>query len=1114
MSIPADQPARLTIRTDPGTLFVEAGAGTGKTTELVTRVVLAVASGVLPAMQGLAAITFTENAAAELRTRIREALEAGAAGRHGDTTFDADQRKALATALEQIDDAAITTLHGFAARVLQDVPLEAGLPPGFTVSDAVRARVEANARWRAFLDDLLDDGTVAQHVLVALTLELRTDRLREVADAFAGSWDALEDRPFAEVQLPPVDVADVLVPLRHAAAFADHGPEGDALTEHLEHVVAPAVLELSSLTDPLDLLDALYRLEVKPGLSSAKAWAAVGCSKPEVVAHLKQVQEARAMMLGAVGAAAAETLCARVQDFTLDEAARRRREGSVTFHDLLVLTRDVLRSDASVRRRLHERFPTLLIDEFQDTDPLQVEIACLIAGTTDPPPAQWSEEDIPAGGLFFVGDPKQSIYRFRRADVQLYASVGKLFRSGHTELDVNFRSVPAVVTTVNHVFADLIGSAKTGQVDYADLRPFRADHCADRAVRIIGGPIDKAGADELREKESAHLADIAVRAKTEKWQVRGPDDADGNATYRDASYRDIAVLLPTRTSLPAIEAALQVRDVPYRIESRSLVWATDAVRDAVTLLQALVAPADEVAVVATLRHPGLACNDRDLVEWAAAGGRWNYLADRPGAIPDEHPVALGMATLRKYHDLRWWLPVNELVEQIVRDLRLVELTAELRRPRDHWRRLRFVVDQARAFCDSGGHGLAEFVQWASDQIESEADVLETVVPESDDDAVRILTVHGAKGLEFPITVLAGLGIGPRNEASVLWAQDGARPEVRLKGDWLRTSGFEARKEAEKALSLAEAVRLLYVAMTRAKDFLVISGYHKPVASKGSYGSHAQQLWVRLGEPATVLVEPAPTAVDEKSPQPEAITWQVCDETRDTVAKAHTGLLADVQSRVATTPTALVLGAAAAAGPAVEDEPDLDRSVESADPEPASVPPRRMPSRKGAAIGTAVHAVLELANLAAVDRAEFRTLAALTAADEEVPELAEDVAQRALAAAQSPLVTAAAKSGRYWREVYLVVRDGERVLEGYVDLLVEDDDGDLVVVDYKTDRASSPTEVAAKVEHYRPQLAAYGRALGQALDREIKRGALVFARPSGAEEVLLTLTGDAPPAAAQ
>ena len=316
------------------------------------------------------------------------------------------------------------------------------------------------------------------------------------------------------------------------------------------------------------------------------------------------------------------------------------------------------------------------------------------------------------------------------------------------------------------MFGDLIGTATTGQVPYGDLKAHRPDRAADVAGPLIGGPMDAEPA-ELRGRESAHLASRFER-RSRGWQVSGRD-----GLRRDASYRDVAVLLPTRTSLPAIESALQARDVPYRIESRSLVWATDAVRDVVTLLQALVAPADEVALVAALRHPGLACTDRP-VDWAAAGGRWNYLAPPPPGLAEDHPVALGMATLRGYHDLRWWVPVNELVERVARELRLVELTAELRRPRDHWRRLRFLVDQARAFCDAGGHGLGDFVQWAADQIASEADVLETVVPETDDDAVRILTVHGAKGLEFPITVVAGLGVGPRTDADVLWRSHGRR----------------------------------------------------------------------------------------------------------------------------------------------------------------------------------------------------------------------------------------------------------------------------------------------------------------------------------------------------
>jgi ATP-dependent helicase/nuclease subunit A len=747
---------------------------------------------------------------------------------------------------------------------------------------------------------------------------------------------------------------------------------------------------------------------------------------------------------------------------------------------LLVLTRDVLRKTRGVRDRLHARYPVLLIDEFQDTDPLQVEIACLIAGDcVDVPPDDWADMAVEGGRLFFVGDAKQSIYRFRRADVQLYRAVGERFSGGTTTLSVNFRSVPAVVSTVNAVFEPLIGGA--GEA-YGKLHAHRSDHAADVAVRLLGGPSD-GNADVQREAEAAHLADLAVRAKVEGWQV------SGRKGLRAASYRDIAILLPTRTSLPAIEAALQARDVPYRVESRSLVWATDAVRDVVTLLQALAAPADQVAVVTSLRHPGLACSDVDLAEWAAAGGRWSYLAPPPEGR-DEDRVSAAMRTLREYHDLRWWLPVNELVERVVRELRLVELTAELRRPRDHWRRLRFVVDQARAFCDAGGHGLGEFVQWASDQIESEADALETVMPEADDDAVRILTVHGAKGLQFPITVVAGLGIGPRTETTLVWAD---RPEVRFKAPWLKTSGFDAGQAKEKAAAEAEAVRLLYVAMTRAQDFLALGCYHKPVDKAGSYGSHAQQLWTLLGDGSRVLVEPDATGIDLASPAGDPTPWPRDARTRDEVAASHDDLLAEVRRRVATTPTALVAAAAAS-----EDEPDVDRVEESLEAEPAAPPRRRMPSRTGAAIGTAVHAVLELADLEALNADEFRRLAEMVAEAEEVPALASDVAARAMGAAATPLVRQAVESGRFWREVYLVVRNGPRVLEGYVDLLLEEANGKLVVVDYKTDRAITAADIDTKAEHYRPQLSAYAAALQKVLKRPIGRGALLFAATTGTQ----------------
>jgi len=1079
---PADEDARLLIRDEhEKTLFVEAGAGTGKTTALVARVVELVATGRLPDVAGLAAITFTENAAAELRNRIREGLEQAARGEHRDRAYDETERGRCRRALREFDDAAVTTLHGFAARILADYPIEAGLSPGFVIREPIAARLESLAAWRGSLDQLLDDASVQPHLLAALTLDLRLDALQQLADAFAASWDLLAGRPFQPTALPAVDLDSVCEPLRRAAAYAHPGPQKDRLTEWLQQVAAPTVAELTALTDPLDQLEALHRLAVNTSSGDAQRWKAAGLCKPDVIALLKEAESARDAIVSGTAHAVAETLAARIQDHVLEQAGQRQREGRLDFHDLLVVTRDLLRRDTEVRHAVHDRYPVVLIDEFQDTDPLQIEIACLIAGDCEvEAPTAWQDIGVPGGRLFFVGDPKQSIYRFRRADVGVYLQAGDRFADGGTRLDVSFRAVPGVITAVNTVFEDLIGTASAGQVPYAPITPHREPISNEPPVLLLGGPMD-ADAQYLRHVEAGHIAATIARVNREPWPIDGGK----------ASYRDIAILLPTRTSLPAIEAALQGHDIPYRVESRSLVWATDAVRDLITLLQALDNPADEVATVAALRHAALACSDVHLAEWAAAGGSWNYLAPAPEDVPVDHAVTAGMATLRRYHDLRWWLPVNELVERIVRELRLVELTAGLRRPRDHWRRLRFVMDQARAFCDQGGSGLGDFVGWAVDQIDSEADVLETAVPEPDDDAVRILTVHGSKGLEFPVTVVAGLGGGLRSGAQVLWG--GTRPEARLRAG-LETAGFAAQSQIDKALDHAEAVRLLYVAMTRAKDHLVLGCYHKPTRS--GWGSHAQRLWRLLGS--------APTLARVETDAPEVavadgsdVGWSLGDVDRDTYVSEREELLAVVCGRVATSAT----GLAAEAPPAVDPEPVIDPPADEQVTEVAGSPVvRPTAGRSGAALGTAVHRVLELLDLASPTHDEVRRLAEVAAAEQEIPALASDVTARVMGALQAPIVREAATTGRYWREVYVVAPDGERFVEGYIDLLLETTDSELVVVDYKTDRVDSEADVAAKVAHYRPQLTAYAHAIGQATGRHVARCVLVFAGRDEARQV--------------
>ncbi len=1088
-----DEAARnriLTAHTE--TLFVEAGAGTGKTTALIARVVEMVAVGALTDIAQLAAITFTENAAAELRTRLRAALDEASRGSHRGRAYDDEQRARAAAALDRFDDAAVTTLHGFAARLLSEAPLEAGLPPGFLVHDPVSAKVERSATWRRFVDDLLDDPGVAAHLATGLALGLKVGDLQEVEDAFAASWDLLVARPLAPLPLPRPPAAAIAEHLRAALADAGSWPEDDKLTTHLRDVVAPVLATLEDIHDPDDLLAEMVERKLGCTVGRKESWRTAGLSKAEVVGHLAAAEGVRASFVADVAHAVTTTLATLVQDHVLAEADHRRDAGRLDFHDLLVRARDLLRDDEEARRLLRGRWRVILVDEFQDTDPLQVEIV----------------EQLAAGRpVFYVGDPKQSIYRFRRADVELYAEVGSTHESGRVGLTVNFRSVPGIVAVVNRVFRALLRA--DGTAPHAELVGRREATVEGPAVTVLGGPGGNGDtADTLRQREAAHLADLLLRAH-DGWWVES-----AGLGPRRPSYADMAILLPTRTSLPAIEGALQDRDIPYRVESRSLVWSTDAVRDLLTLLQAIDNPTDAVATVAALRHPGLACSDPDLAAWSASGGSWHAFAPTPSGC-EGGPVDSGMATLRRYHDLRWWLPVHDLVTLVVRELRLVELTAELRRPRDHWRRLRFVVDQARAFADGGGSGLGAFVAWATGQEESEADLLETSVPEADDDAVRILTVHGAKGLEFPVTAVAGLGAGggtPR----VLWGAAG--PQVRLRKERLETHGWEEAQTREKALTEAETRRLLYVAMTRARDHLVLGCYHK--RPTGTSQSPAQRLMELLPEePGLVTFEgslpvspPRPVVAPAVAPTVPAEPGARIEE--EDARRAV--LLAAAHARVATTPTSLVAeaaggpGADAAGGPG-EAPADAEGVETAADAEPdGSIGPGRWspaerpaPRGRGAAIGTAVHRVLELVG-PGDGPSEIRRLAGFACAESGITDLTDDVAGRVRTVLESPQVRGALAGGRAWREVFLVAPDpaashgvgDPRMVEGYVDLLIETG-GALAILDYKTDRAETPEERAAREAHYAPQLDAY-RQMVERISGHPARTGVVFASPRPAD----------------
>ena len=509
-----DTEARTRIATDLTTnLFVEAGAGTGKTQSLVNRILGLVTTGTFPnGIADLAAITFTENAAAELRNRVRQQLDRAVA----DPALAADERMRFRAALASLDDASLSTLHGFALRLLSDFTLEADLPLGFTVQDDIRAGLARDLWWARSVDAALEDPALTAVWTTCLALELTPRALRVIADRMQADWDQLESMAVTPPTVPRWDMPAVVGPLREAVRrYADVGPEGDPLTTYLRGPLRTLLDDLDAEPDDLGRASVLLNQAVKTRCGDRAARKKAGTPKSKPVDILVQADSAWQARLSAVRTACIEQLVCWLRDAVLDDAARRQTEGSLHFHDLLVLARRLLQKP-QVREALHHRWPVIMVDEFQDTDPLQVEIVHLLASATFPD--SWQECDAAGGRLFFVGDPKQSIYRFRRADVELYNAVRETI-AVRPQLVQNFRSHPGILRVVNHSLRKLM-DGKPGQVPYAELMAAREEVPGDKGPNVLllgkGHATDMAG---VRQEEAAHVATICRQAAGH-WTVR------------------------------------------------------------------------------------------------------------------------------------------------------------------------------------------------------------------------------------------------------------------------------------------------------------------------------------------------------------------------------------------------------------------------------------------------------------------------------------------------------------------------------------------------------------------------------------------------------------------
>ncbi len=1117
-----DQEARDRITGElDRTLFVEAGAGSGKTSSLVDRIVNMVDHGRVP-VHRIAAITFTEAAARELRTRVRDAMVSRRVPGAGD-----------------VESAAFTTLHGFALRILTDHAIEAGLPPGFGVVDEITSALEFERDWRLFIGHVGDDLGLLELQQRAAALSIRLDSFSTVAKSFDDNWDLLESfDELVEGRLAPLSdlgteaLLDRIIELEQVTSSCIS--DGDKMCAAIIDVAnqARALVRSEPLVQlrNLESLKLPGRIGVKtnwrePGIEHVRS--RIGDLKADIGAHLGQLRHeviSRFVIL--------------VAAHVLRRVRSRQDNGQLSFHDLLVLARRLLRNDETVRRTLHQRYSRILLDEFQDTDPIQIELAVLLAHPGPVAGRSWQElaGELPAGRLVVVGDPKQAIYRFRRADIRVYAETGEVLDTEPTKLVTNFRSVPGIVAWVNELFGSVIGDGvPEAQPAYTALAAARASHPdIDVPVTVLGHPHDKSfGVGQIRELEAADVAAVVCRIMEEEWPVlsegggNGSDGRPAKAGWRPAQLRDIAVLIPSRLSLPALEAAFTAANVPFRPETNSLVYATQEVRDLIAGIRAVVEPTSSVDVVAALRSNLFAVTDRDLLAWKLAGGGWDYRSPWPDGS-GRSPVALAYESLRAWHRERWWTEPAGLIDRMVRERRLRELALAESRPRDRWRRYRFLTEQARQFTETQGGDLQDFVDWVEIQSSDVARVTEPVPPEPDDDAVRVLTIHGAKGLEFPIAVLAGAPTGEGNRRpgpQVLFTAEG-RPEVKLGKD-KRTSGFDLRASVEDILDEHERIRLHYVAATRARDHLIVSAHHKEgMTSIGCRTWQAVQgrpeLWrpfERRGDERYDSIPATQLRFAAADYDGDLVRWQ-SDQDRLVSAAGVVRMwspsrLAEAHRGSGGSPDPAPIHIVGYPGPTTSDSLVVD------DDAPATGLVAGMAADyDGSTLGTAVHHVLERFPLDvgpgdARCRSEVRRLAARWSArtlrrfesDEavDVDRLASEVEARVWAALNSSTFELA-RAHPARRELAVGIPTGTGTIEGFIDLCIESPDG-LIVVDYKTDRVADD-ELDRFAAAYRIQLAAYALMLETVASRPVVDCRLLLLRSGDAIELSIADLGAA------
>lgn len=1033
----ADLLARDRIANDLDTNFlVEAGAGSGKTTSLVARMISLVRRGT--PVERLAAVTFTRKAAGELRERFQVELERRVAAEP-----DAEAKLQLETALRDLDNSFLGTIHSFCGRLLRERALDAGLVPTFEELDEEQFGLLQAEFWFGWLERcrLRDDPDLAQLAGLGVVP-------RELGTAFKQL-----------VENPDITFEASLAP---APRHADGRRQLDRLLADAGRLMPADEPEggwdkLQELVRTLRYLESVDRLDTPAGLGEALALvteSACGVTQYKWGAGKEEKRAAKDL-----GAAWEEFRVTTAADFLrqwyahryppvlqfIQRAARefaadRMRRGLLGFQDLLTLAARLLRGSDTARLALGRRYERLLVDEFQDTDPIQAEVCLLLA--SDPSEGRdWRRVRPRPGSLFVVGDPKQSIYRFRRADLETYRAVQEqLAGTGEVlQLTSNFRSSKPIEWFVNAHFSKAFLPEARGQAAFAPMETQREGGALDGIswypVTPDGPKVGKRG---VLEAEAPRLARwIAERIRSGE---RRPED--------------FLVLTHLRAGVRPLAEALALRNVPVETSGADIPEERE-LGDLLLTLRLLADPGDPVLVVAVLEGLFFGLTPADLFEAREAGIEFTLV--KP-PVREDLPVGRALARLREWLEGSRRLPPDVVLERILEDTGLLAFTAGL--PLGDARAGLFLhlVGAVRRAADAGSGDLRAAIEVIGAALAS-PDTTASLRP-GRGRAVRVMNLHKAKGLEAEVVVLACPSDRPDPAPDLHVRRDGqaAVGFLSIHDDGgrviARPAEWDDLAAAEAELLLSEQERLRYVATTRARAELVVARLDK-MNKNGP--REDKSLWAPMGEVLTAQgrrldLQPEEPPGRAVLAQPPAAAGAQLDQARA------------ASERVTT----------------------VTRSVREEREEAAEMEQPRRPGGGGKAWGSAVHRAIEALGRGRRGEGLRRFLRAV-ARDEGLGEDDEEISAAAgkLVAVLAHLAETAEWQGlmaaperRFeWRVARVTEGEsGRELTEGVIDAAGLAG-GAWEVLDWKTDAPDLP-EYRAQVTRYREILGELGEPTGE------------------------------------